>query len=246
MQPPRFLALLMDVESCLSGSDKGLAVVQEGEPLLSLCKCLHANPVKNCWKIVDHRKQDCKSPQGIHWFIPLLPWGDLSYWREAVLKYPKNLSHALCVFSVYQEGFPDVSHCEGVLLGNVLLCCCTGQENDGESAPKLALLLAQAPAPSAQRPWALGRAGNPTGEPSKQRIFILCNVFCGDTHGPPWMDLPPLLCSEGLFVSFQFLFSNPSQGACDAQGASAGAEPMAEDAGGVHPLHPLLKHFWVI
>lgn len=204
MQPPRFLALLMDVESCLSGADKGLAVVQEGEPLLSLCKCLHANPVKNCWKIVDHRKQDCKSPQGIHWFIPLLPWGDLSYWREAVLKHPKNLSHALCVFSVYQEGFPDVSHCEGVLLGNVLLCCCTGQENDGESAPKLALLLAQAPAPSAQRPWALGRAGNPTGEPSKQRIFILCNVFCGDTHGLHGWTFPHCSAQRVYLCLFSF------------------------------------------
>lgn len=106
---------------------------------------------KNCWKIVDHRKQDCKSPQGIYWFISLLPWGDCSYRREAVLKYLKNLSHALCVFSISQEGFPDVSHCEGVLLGDVLLCCCTGQENDGGSAPKWALLLAQDPVPSA---WA--------------------------------------------------------------------------------------------
>lgn len=121
MQPPHFLALLMDVESPLSRADKGLAVVREGEPLLSLCKRLRANPVKNCWKIVDHRKQDCKSPQGIGWFIPPLPQGNRSYQREAVLKYPKNLSHALCVFSVYQEGFPDVSHCEGGGCAFVLL-----------------------------------------------------------------------------------------------------------------------------
>lgn len=46
MQPPHFLALLMDVEPCLSGADKGLAVLWEGEPLLSLCKHLHANPAK--------------------------------------------------------------------------------------------------------------------------------------------------------------------------------------------------------
>lgn len=31
-----------------------------------------------------------------------------------------------------------MSHCEGVLLGDVLLCCCTGQESDGGSAPKWA------------------------------------------------------------------------------------------------------------
>lgn len=54
-------------------------------------------------------------------------------------------------------------------------------------------------------------------------------------------------------MSFQFLYSNPTvweQGACGTQGGSAGAgagvEPMTEDAGDVHPLHPLLKHFWVI
>lgn len=171
MQPPHFLALLMDVEARLSGADKGLAVVREGEPLLSLRKRLRANPVKNCWKIVDHRKQDCKSPQGINWFIPLLPWGNRSYCREAVLKYPKNLSHALCVFSIYQEGFPDVSHREGMLPWDVLLCCCTGQDNDGGSAPKWALLLAQDPTPSSQRPWALGRTGHPTGGPSKHRVL---------------------------------------------------------------------------
>lgn len=152
--------------------------MQEGEPLLSLCKCLPANPVKNCWKIVDHRKQDCKNPQGINWFIPLLPWGECSCWREAVLKYPKNLSHALCVFSIYQEGFPDVSHCEGVLLGDVLLCCCTGQENDGGSAPKWALL----PLPRDPGHWAglsipLGSPAS-TGccDPPLPRQFILCNV----------------------------------------------------------------------
>lgn len=47
MQPPHLLALLTDVESCPSGADKGFAVVREREPLLSPCKCLQANLMKN-------------------------------------------------------------------------------------------------------------------------------------------------------------------------------------------------------
>lgn len=47
MQPLHLLALLMDLEPCPSGADKGFAVLQEGEPPLSLCERLHANLMKN-------------------------------------------------------------------------------------------------------------------------------------------------------------------------------------------------------
>lgn len=82
-------------------------------------------------KIIDHRKQDWKSPQEIRWFIPFPPWGNRFYQREAGLKYPKNPSK-LCIFSIYWEGFPNVSRwydvlMRDVLMGTVLLCCCTGQ-----------------------------------------------------------------------------------------------------------------------
>lgn len=117
-------------------------------------------------KIVDHRKQDRKSPQEIGWFIHLPPLGNRSDQREAGLKYPKNPSHALRVFSTYWEGFPNVSRWWDVLMGDalmcaVLLCCCIGQMQRWWKCPKMGTAAGTgpcSPCPEAQgQPWGAGQ-----------------------------------------------------------------------------------------
>lgn len=75
-------------------------------------------------------------------------------------------------------------------------------------------------------------------------------VFCGDTHGPPVISsLFPYSSAQRIICLFSFYTLIPqSENGMLVTPREPVLElsPMTEDAGGVHPLHPLLKHFWVI
>lgn len=58
-------------------------------------------------------------------------------------------------------------------------------------------------------------------------MFTVSFLWRHPRSSSDFFPLPLFLCSEG-YLSFQFLYSNPTVwewDACDTQGASAGAEP---------------------